>query len=73
MEHEFDCPKCDLESSFKITLAGSDNGLPGSYFQSFLEADEVSQECQCGFTKAEMSEFLQDCAKRVEEEMLSDE
>lgn len=70
MEYNYDCPKCDTEGAFKISFAGSDNGLPGSYFQSFLEADEVSQECKCEFTKDEMDKFLQDCAKQMEENLL---
>ena len=71
MEHEFDCPKCQMEAAFKITFAGSDNGLPGSYFQTFLEADEVTQECKCEFAKEEMHAFLAECARRAEDELAS--
>lgn len=72
MEHEFDCPQCGLEEAFKVTFAGSDNGLPGSYFQSFLEPDEVTQECKCQFTKEEMDSFLSECALRAEDDLRGD-
>lgn len=66
---EFDCPKCEQEAAFKISFVGSDNGLPGAYFQSFLEPDLVERECDCEFTKEELNEFLFKCADRHEESL----